>query len=109
MLMHCLWRKCIITNFYQLCGSDSVCIVEDSCSNIISQSSCTGINPINSEIPTFSHVRNLGIILPSVANAILVVLLILFITITVRFLSQRSNTQEINNNNSDILSSYQIK
>lgn len=68
------------SNFNQLCGNNSVCIVEDSAGNIISQGGCTGINPANGNIPTFSYLPNLGILF----IVILVVLLFLFITITAR-------------------------
>lgn len=89
------------TNFNQLCGANSVCIVEDSSGNIISQSSCTGINPINADIPTFSYLPNLGIIF----ILLLVVLLILFIAIAARFSNRNIN----NIQKSNIQSSYQIR
>src|SRR5205085_9351788 len=59
------------TNFTDFCGSDSVCVVEDSFGNIISASQCLGINPATLPIPTFSTAPNAGI----VAVIIIVVLI----------------------------------
>lgn len=75
------------TNFNEFCGGSSVCIVQDSAGNIISENGCTGINPTNIGIPTYSYLPNLGILF----IVILVVLLILFIAIAARFSTQKVN------------------
>lgn len=72
-------------NFNQFCGENSVCIVEDSQGNIITEGGCTGINPINIGISSFSYLPTLGVIL----IIFLVVLLILFIAIAARFSTQK--------------------
>lgn len=68
------------SNVNQFCSGSSVCIVEDSAGNIISQGGCTGINPANGGIPSSSFLPNLGILF----IMILLVLLILFISIAAR-------------------------
>jgi len=75
------------TNFNQFCGSSSICIVQDTQGNIITSGSCTGINPLNIPI-SFNYTPVLGII----AILLLVVLIILFISISARIESQPSIT-----------------
>lgn len=67
-------------NVNEFCSGSSVCIVEDSSGNIISEGGCTGINPVNAGIPQYSNLPNLGILF----IIILLVLLILFIAIAAR-------------------------
>lgn len=96
------------TNFNQFCSGSSVCVVEDSSGNIISQGGCTGISPTNIPISPFEFLPNLGIIL----ILLLVVLIILFIAITTRFATQKvdypSIVQEIPKNENTPRFSYQI-
>lgn len=69
------------TNFNQFCGNNSVCLVEDNNGNIISQGSCTDINPANIPIEGIYYGPNLGILF----ILLLVVLVILFIAIAIRY------------------------
>lgn len=97
------------TNFNQFCGGSSVCIVEDSAGNIISQGGCTGINPANVPISPFLFLPNLGILF----ILFLVVLIILFIAIATRFATQKVDypivIQETNPSANGPQYSYQIK
>ena len=97
------------TNFNQLCGEDSVCLVEDSTGNVISQGGCTGINPVNAGIPISSYLPNLGIIL----IILIVLLLILFVAIAARSSSPKVShptiLEETQPTESKVQYSYQIK
>jgi hypothetical protein len=97
------------TNFNEFCGASSVCIVQDAAGNIISESGCTGINPTNIGISSYSYLPNLGILF----IIILVVLLIFFIAITARFATQKVNRPTILEEQApkeqSIQFSYQIK
>jgi hypothetical protein len=73
------------TNFNQFCGPGSVCIVEDSNGNIISEGGCTGINPVNAGIPLVNYLPTVGILF----IMFLVLALVLFISITARFASPK--------------------
>lgn len=65
-------------NFNQFCGADSVCIVEDSNGNIISESGCTGINPANAAVPEQNALPNLGFLGIIIFLVFLVLLLCIF-------------------------------
>jgi len=67
------------TNFNQLCGGSSICLVEDSAGNIISEGGCTGINPINVTVPTY-----FGPVMGIIAILLLIVLIVLFVSIAAR-------------------------
>lgn len=69
------------TNFNQFCGGSSVCLVEDSSGNIISEGGCTGINPLNIGIEGIYIGPNPVILF----IIILVVLLVLLICISMRY------------------------
>jgi hypothetical protein len=62
------------TNFNQFCGGSSVCIVEDSSGNIISEGDCTDVNPVNAGIPTYEYLPNLGIVFIIISLVFLVLL-----------------------------------
>ena len=99
-------------NFNQFCGSSSVCLVEDSQGNIISEGACTNINPSNIGVSGYAYLPNLGIIF----IILLVVLLILFVAIAARFASQKvdrptilEETPTTYSQDAPIQYSYQIK
>lgn len=97
------------TNFNEFCGGSSVCLVEDSQGNIISEGGCTGINPVNIGVSGGFYLPVLGIIF----ILLFIVLLILFISITARFATQKVDRptilEEKPPSDSDIQFSYQIK
>lgn len=98
------------TNFNDFCGGSSVCLVEDSQGNIISQGGCTGINPTNIGVSGGFYLPFLGIIF----ILLFIVLLILFIAITARFATQKVYRPKIleeiqPSQDQNIQFSYQIK
>lgn len=70
-------------NFNQFCGPNSICLVEDSAGNIISQGACPDINSDEVPLPAFSSFPNFGITILS----ILFVLIVFFIILTAYFTS----------------------
>ena len=96
-------------NFNQFCSGNSVCIVEDSAGNIISEGGCSQITPSNIPLPYFSSIPNIGIIL----IIILVIIVVLFVAIAARFSTQKVDRpiilEETTPQNSSIQYSYQIK
>lgn len=79
------------TNFNEFCGPSSVCIVEDSAGNIISEGGCTGINPINIGVSGGFFRPTIGIIFIMA----LIVLIFLFIAIAARSSSQKIYTDTL--------------
>lgn len=67
-------------DFNQFCSGSSVCLVEDQLGNIISEGGCTGINPANA-VSAFAYAPNPAIVF----IIILVVFLIFFICVAIRF------------------------
>lgn len=80
-------------NFNEFCGGSSVCLVEDSEGNIISEGGCTGINPTNIGVSGLFYLPVLGIIF----ILLLIVLLILFISIAAKFTPPGDVTPIMNN------------
>lgn len=72
-------------NFNQFCGPDSVCLVEDSSGNIISEGGCSQINPSNISVPSYPSTPNLGIVL----ILVFVLVIVLFVAIAARASTQR--------------------
>lgn len=96
------------TNFNELCGNNSICIVEDAGGNILSESSCTGIDPLNTGISITSYLPNLGLIF----IILFVLLLIFFIALAARFATQKVDRPgiliELHDPNPKYTASYQI-
>lgn len=68
-------------NFNTFCSGSSICIVEDSSGNIISQGSCTGVSPSNIPVGTFPISPNIAIVF----ILVLIVFIVLFVVIAARF------------------------
>jgi len=67
-------------DFNQFCSGSSVCLIEDQLGNIISEGACTGIDPANA-LGSFAYAPNTAIVF----IVILVVLIIFFISLAIRF------------------------
>lgn len=74
------------TNFNQFCGGSSVCLVEDSSGNIISEGGCTGINPVNIGVSGFFYLPVIGII----TVMILIVIIIFFMVLASRYSTEET-------------------
>ncbi len=67
-------------NFNQLCGSNSVCLVEDGNGNIISSGGCTGISSSNIPVPQRTMIPNMAILF----IILILIFIVLFICLMLR-------------------------